>query len=289
METKIIYKNELPFLLQQINDPPEKLYVQGELPLPTSKILCVVGSRKYSSYGKEVTENLIAGLKGYNICIVSGMALGIDGFAHKAALEAGLHTIAFPGSGLDPRVIYPAMHAPLAREILKAGGALISENEMLQVSAPWTFPKRNRLLAGISHATLVIEAGLQSGTLITSKYATDYNRDVGAVPGNIYSPLSEGPHMLLGLGAKVITSSESILELLDLKKKGEHENPIQKTLLLNLGENEKQLLEYITIEPHTIEQLIYKTGLSAQEINLAISSLEIEGIIIEKNGKVRVA
>ncbi len=289
METKILYKNELPFLLQQINDPPEKLYIQGELPLPTSKILCVVGSRKYSSYGKEVTEKLIAGLKGYNICIVSGMALGIDGFAHRAALEAGLHTIAFPGSGLDPSVIYPAGHALLAREILRAGGALISECEMTQISAPWTFPKRNRLLAGISHATLVIEAGLQSGTLITSKYATDYNRDVGAVPGNIYSPLSEGPHQLLGSGAKVITSSDDILELLDLKKKGEHENPVQKTLLLNLGENEKQLLEYITIEPHTIEQLIYKTGLSAQEINLAISSLEIEGVIIEKNGKVRVA
>lgn len=289
METKIIYKNELPFLLQQINDPPEKLYIQGQLPLPTTKMLCVVGSRKYSSYGKEVTEKLISGLKGYNICIVSGMALGIDGFAHRAALEAGLHTIAFPGSGLDPRVIYPASHAPLSREILKAGGALISENEMLQVSAPWTFPKRNRLLAGISHATLVIEADLQSGTLITSKYATDYNRDVGTVPGNIYSPLSAGPHMLLGMGAKVIASSEDILELLDLKKKGEEVRPEQRTLLLNLSENERKILDFITIEPHTVEQLIYKTGLSVQEINLAVSQLEIEGIITERDGKVRIA
>lgn len=231
----------------------------------------------------------LSGLKGYNICIVSGMALGIDGFAHRTALETGLHTIAFPGSGLDPSVIYPASHAPLSREILKAGGALISENEMLQVSAPWTFPKRNRLLAGISHATLVIEADLQSGTLITSKYATDYNRDVGTVPGNIYSPLSAGPHQLLGLGAKVIASSEDILELLDLKKRGEEIRPEQKTLLLNLSENERKILDFITIEPHTVEQLIYKTGLSVQEINLAVSSLEIEGIIVERDGKIKLA
>ena len=286
MEIKTIYKPEFPYLLQEINDPPEKLYIKGTLPLPNTKCLCVVGARKYSSYGKEVTEKLISGLRGYNICIVSGLALGIDSIAHRAALEAGLPTIAFPGSGLHPSVIYPATHARLSEEIVETGGALISECELMQESAPWTFPKRNRLLAGISHATLVIEAKLQSGTLITSKYATEYNRDVGAVPGNIFSPLSKGPHMLLGLGAKVITSSEDVLDLLDLKKKGEV--GVQKTLLLSVSEHEKRILDYLAVEPLTPNELIMKSGFSAREINLIISSLEIEGLIVEKEGKVKI-
>lgn len=287
MEIKTIYKPEFPYLLQEINDPPEKLYLKGTLPLPNTKCLCVVGARKYSSYGKEVTEKLIAGLRGYNICIVSGLALGIDSIAHRAALEAGLPTIAFPGSGLHPSVIYPATHARLSEEIVEAGGALISECELMQESAPWTFPKRNRLLAGISHATLVIEAELQSGTLITSKYATEYNRDVGTVPGNIFSPLSKGPHMLLGLGAKVIASSDDLLALLDLKKKGDNDQSIQRSLLLNLNENERRIVELLSIEPHTTEQLILKSGLSAREINLVISSLEIEGVVTAVGGEIR--
>ncbi len=277
-------KDEIPFLLQQITDPPKKLHIKGNLPKTDTVNLCIVGARKYSNYGEEVCRKLILGLKGYNICIVSGLALGIDAIAHRAALDAGLQTIAFPGSGLNDNVLYPSANKKLADEILYAGGALISEFEMDQKGTPWTFPQRNRLMAGISKATIVIEAELKSGTLITSKFATDYNRDVGAVPGQIFSSLSEGPHMLIRLGATPITCSNDILEMLGLKTKEEIRN-IQPSLLLNLSENERKIVEYLQIEFYTNEQLVLKTDLSAKEINEILSSLEIQGLIEEKFGK----
>ncbi len=209
-----IRKEVIPHQLKQISNPPQTLYIHGTLPDKNTKILCIVGARHHSAYGEKVCKELIQGLKGYDICIVSGLAIGIDSIAHKAALDSGLKTIAFPGSGLDTSVIYPLRHRDLAQEIVDRGGALISEFSPLQKAMKWTFPQRNRLMAGISQAVLIIEAERKSGTLITSKYATEYNRDVGAVPGDIYSPLSEGPHMLIRLGATPITSSKDILELL---------------------------------------------------------------------------
>lgn len=280
-------KSELPYLLREISDPPEKLFIKGKLPKEDAKILCIVGARKYSSYGEEACKKLISGLKGYNICIVSGLALGIDSIAHRSAMETGLQTIAFPGSGLDPKVLYPPSHTKLAEEIIYSGGALLSELEMMQTGADWTFPRRNRLMAGISHATLVIEARLKSGTLITSKLAVEYNRDVGAVPGSIFSSLSEGPNQLIDLGAKIIRSSDDILEMLGLKKREEMKS-IQPSLFMNLSENEKKIVEFLQIESHTAEQLILKSGLSAKDINESLSSLEISGLIEESNGKFRV-
>jgi len=207
-------KKDFPRMLSEIDSKPNKLYIRGTLPNENTKILCIVGARHHSAYGEKVCKELIQGLKGYDICIVSGLAIGIDSIAHKAALDNGLKTIAFPGSGLDTSVMYPLRHRDLAQEIVDKGGALISEFSPLQKAMKWTFPQRNRLMAGISQAVLIIEAERKSGTLITSKYATEYNRDVGAVPGDIYSPLSEGPHMLIRLGATPITSSQDILELL---------------------------------------------------------------------------
>ena len=151
---QIINFEEFPKLLKEINDPPKRLYVEGTLPADDAKWLCVVGSRKFSNYGKEVCEELIAGLVGQPVIIVSGLALGIDAIAHNAALNAGLKTIAVPGSGLDPKVLYPKSHFQLARKILEAGGALISEFEPDMVATPYTFPQRNRIMAGLCHATL---------------------------------------------------------------------------------------------------------------------------------------
>src|SRR3989344_5297892 len=151
------------------NFPPQLL----EIPQPP-KELFIVGSRKYTTYGKEACEKLIEGLRGYPIVIVSGLALGIDSIAHKKALDVGLTTIAFPGSGLDPKVLYPATNAHLAERIVEAGGAVISEFEPDFRATPWSFPQRNRLMAGISDAVLVIEAEQKSGTLITSRLATEY-------------------------------------------------------------------------------------------------------------------
>jgi DNA processing protein len=213
-EIKILKNKNIPELLQEIPNPPKKLYIQGKLPSPNLKLLCVVGSRKCTPYGQEVCKKLVSGLRDHDIVIVSGLALGIDGIAHKTALEVGLKTIAIPGSGLDESFLYPRSHKQLAKQILESGGALISEFEPQFQATQYSFPKRNRIMAGISHAVLVIEAEIKSGTLITSKFATEYNRDVFAVPGSIFSKNSDGPHMLIRLGATPIRTSEDILEAL---------------------------------------------------------------------------
>ncbi len=294
LETQTIFKNheKFPKLLREISDPPEKLFIRGNIdPLqdPHIKILCVVGSRKYSNYGKEVVEKLIAGLRGYNICIVSGLALGIDSIAHRAALEAGLYTIAFPGSGLNEDILYPALHKRLAEEIVESGGALLSEFEMGQIAAPWTFPKRNRLMAGISHATLVIEAELKSGTLITSKYATDYNRDVGAVPGNIFSPLSTGPHMLIRLGATPITCVDDLLELLGFaRREGQSKLPLVDDPRFSLlSESDKKVVSFLQRGSVSRDALGRELEMDTRILNTILTSLELDGWVKEVEGVVK--
>ncbi len=278
-----IYKDEFPSLINEINDPPTKLNIIGKLPNKGTRTLCIVGARRHSSYGKEVCTKLISGLKGHDICIVSGLALGIDSLAHRTAIDNGIQTIAFPGSGLNKDILYPRTNIKLAEEIVYSGGALISEFENNQASALWTFPKRNRLMAGMSHAVIVIEAELVSGTLITSKLATDYNRDVGAVPGQIYSKLSDGPNMLISKGAKVIRSSDDILEMLDMAKS--EDQTIQSKLFPELTHNQKTIIDYLSIEPHTSEQLINRSGINVREFTGIISVLEINNIIEEINGE----
>lgn len=277
--------NEIPFPLQHIPQPPKKLFVQGSLPEKDKILLCVVGSRHPSSYGEKACRELILGLKGYNICIVSGLAIGIDSIAHRAALEAGLQTIAFPGSGLDEKVLYPQRNKRLANEILYADGALISEFSMDEVGAPWNFPKRNRLMAGISKATLVIEASLESGTLITSRLALDYGRDVGAVPGQIFSPLAAVPHMLIRDGATPVTCSHDILEMLGFNRP--EGRPVQHELFVNLNKHEKEIIKLLQIEPHNNEELVMKANLDPRIVNEVLSSLEIQGLIEEKEGRFR--
>lgn len=289
-----------PPLLREITDPPKELYVRGNIgklvdfshPKSGAKILCVVGARKYSTYGKDVVEKLIAGLKGYNICIVSGLALGIDSIAHKAALDAGLYTVAFPGSGLDPSVLYPVEHRRLAQKILESGGALASEFKPEQQAAPWTFPSRNRLMAGVSHATLVIEAELKSGTLITSARAGDYSRDLGAIPGPIFSSLSAGPHMLIRNGATPITCIDDLLEFLGFARRegrgGQDRLPFDEDprfqILTGL---EKKILQFLERGHTSKDALVYELGIDAKTINMIVSSLELEGFVKEENGNVR--
>ena len=195
---KKIIGQEIPPILKEIPQPPKFLYSVGQLPDWQKEILlCVVGSRKYSAYGHDAIEKIILGLTGYPITIVSGLALGIDTLAHQFALSAGLKTLAWPGSGLNPKVIYPSTNYRLAEKILIEGGCLLSEYEPNQPATLYTFPRRNRLMAGLAKATLIIEAGAKSGTLITARLATEYNRDVLAVPGSIFSPNSYGSNWLI--------------------------------------------------------------------------------------------
>jgi len=165
MNIQTITSDQYPYLLKQISQLPKYLDVIGTIPSDENRFLCVIGARKHTSYGKEVCERLIAGLAGYPIVIVSGLALGIDSVAHAAALKAGLKTIAFPGSGLNEQVIYPEEHKPLAKQIVAAGGALVSPFARDQIGVYWSFPTRNRLMAGISHAVLIIEASMLSNMI----------------------------------------------------------------------------------------------------------------------------
>jgi DNA processing protein len=275
---------EYPELLKEINDPPKKLYVKGELPPTDVKYLCVVGSRKYSPYGKDVCKTLIEGLRGYPIVIVSGLALGIDAIAHETALSAGLRTIAVPGSGLSEDVLHPKTNKELARRIVKSGGTMLSEFEDDFKATHYSFPQRNRVMAGMSHAVLIIEAEEKSGTLITSKFATEYNRDVLTVPASIFSGSSFGPHMLLRLGATPIRRSEDILEALGLKQ----EEGQQKMQFDDLSDKEKKVIEILNT-PMPRDELVAELKLPIQEINVTLSAMEIKGIIKESYGEMRIA
>ncbi|MBU1046414.1 DNA-processing protein DprA [Patescibacteria group bacterium] len=269
----------------EMNDAPEQLYYIGMKPNWDSVFLTVVGSRKYSQYGKEVCEKLIAGLKGYDITIVSGLALGIDAIAHNSALENRLNTMAVPGSGLDRKVLYPKSNLPLAEKILKSGGTLLSEYEPNQGAAPWTFPQRNRIMAGLAKATLVIEATEKSGTLITARLALDYNRELCAVPNSVFSLYSKGSNRLLNEGATPINSSQDLLQVLgfDLLDTSQ-----QLEMRFNdCSKEEKLILENIR-EPKTRDELIQELNLPTSQINILLSSMEIKGLISQSLGKIRV-
>jgi len=274
-------KSKIPPLLREISDPPKQLYLRGSL--PDSNIytyITVVGSRKYTKYGKEVCEELIRGFADYPICIVSGLALGIDGIAHRASLKAGLPTVAIPGSGLSDEVLYPQTHLGLAREILSAGGGLLSEYEPNFKATVWSFPMRNRIMAGISKAIIVVEAEEKSGTRITARLATEYNRDVFAVPGSIFSASSEGANALLKEGATPALSSKFILEELGLITT----SPIAENT--DLTEKEKHILSLLK-KPLERKELLKASQFPIQETNVLVSLLELKGVIKEEMGKIQ--
>ena len=274
---------EYPELLKEITDPPKQLRYEGELPRAGNKLLAVVGSRKYSTYGREVCESLISGLSDLPITIVSGLALGIDSIAHRAALRVGLQTIAIPGSGLDRKVLHPHSHVGLAEEILENGGGLMSEYDDLMPAGVWAFPRRNRIMAGMCHATIIIEAERKSGTLITSRLATEYNRDVGAVPGPVDSPTSDGPHMLIRLGAALIRDANDVRELLGLKRTDENPTLVD---IEELSPEEKVFIKLLA-EPRPRDELIRQSKLDTGNASAILSLLEIKGLITEELGEVR--
>ncbi|KND48867.1 MAG: DNA protecting protein DprA [Parcubacteria bacterium C7867-005] len=285
MTIRDLLPGEFPILLKEINDKAKNLRYEGELPRENNKLLAVVGSRKYSAYGREICESIIAGLSGYPITIVSGLALGIDSIAHRAAINAGLQTIAVPGSGLSRKILHPQAHVGLANEIIESGGGLLSEFDDDMKAQYYTFPQRNRIMAGMCHATLVIEAEKKSGTLITSRLATEYNREVGAVPGPTTSPTSDGPHMLIRLGSALIRDANDVLELLGIKRKDEGQTLFDMN---DLGTEEKLFIELLDI-PRGRDELIRKSKLDIGKANAVLSLLEIKGLIFEELGEVRKA
>lgn len=277
--------SDFPPLLREIPQPPKQLYVRGTLPDPSQfYYLAIVGSRKYTNYGREVAEQIIAGLAGYPICIVSGLAMGIDGIAHRAALDAGLPTLAIPGSGLNDRVLYPRTHHRLAHEILESGGALLSEYEPELEAAPWTFPQRNRIMAGISSGVLIIEAEELSGTLITARLALDYNRNIYTVPGSIFSAPSKGTNGLIRRGATPITSSHELLDELGFAIP-EQSDSGARPLDLTLFTPDEQAVLLLLDEPCAREDILASLDTPPSQILSILTVLEIKGVIHERMGK----
>jgi DNA processing protein len=282
-----IFKKEYPEQLLQLSRLPDEMDIVGSMPSYDNKFLCVVGSREHTSYGAEVCASLIKGLQGYPIVIVSGLAIGMDSLAHESALEAGLKTLAFPGSGLSLSILYPATRRRLAARIVESGGAVVSPFELEQAGTFWTFPNRNRLMAGISHATLILEAENESGTLITAKAALEFGRELLVVPGSIFSEYSFGSHKLLKDGAaSPARNSADILQAL-----GFIEDADEDTEKIAVGRNIEEL--ELSQEQKNIYRALLKGGLSSSDLidaihipisslNIALSELELKGLIKER-------
>ena len=278
----ITYKGKgFPEMLKKIENPPDKLYYIGDLSLVDSRCVAVVGSRKTSDYGFWVATNMAKKLVDYNITVVSGMAKGIDTFAHRSALKNQGKTIAVLGTGID--LCFPSANIGLRNEIINKG-LILSEYPPGYPGDKWTFPRRNRIISGLSEATVVAEAGLHSGAMITAELAVEQGRLVYAVPGNINNLYNMGNNKLIVDGVTPLIVIDDILDDLGINRK----NVIETELML--GDDEKRVLkELLQGKELTIEQLSIRVGLKPSIINGLVTVLEMKGIAITSLGKVFIA
>lgn len=280
MEIRELAREEWPAQLLEIPQLPKKLWVRGSMPPEGQKLLTVVGSRAMTQYGQAACTNLITGLAGYPISIVSGLALGVDTCAHKAALAAGLHTLALPGSGLGDDVLYPRSNRAFAKEILEKGGGMLSEYAPETPSHVGYFPARNRLMVGLADAVLVIEAGNKSGTLITARLASEYNRDLLCIPHRIADPHAFGPHLFIRLGAALVTEPLHILEAFGIPPR---EGATTGAAPSDLEDAELVIWDMLD-EPKTRDEILRGAGVPAGEALTALVALELRGLVKEEYG-----
>ena len=271
---------EYPTYLREIPNSPPLLYMVGRLQEIDQFAVAVVGTRRMTTYGRQVTRDIVTGLVSNGVTIVSGLARGIDGVAHQAALDMGGRTIAVLGSGLD--CVYPAEHRPLARRIAQSDqGAVISEFGLGVQPEAKNFPPRNRIISGLSLGVVVIEAGERSGASITAKFAVEQGRDVFAVPGNINSPASKGTNRLIQNGAKLVATADDILEELNLAMVLEH-SAVQ--LALPETPEEAALFEYLSAQPIHVDELSQSTGLPSNVVSSTLTLMELKGMVRQVGG-----
>ncbi len=261
-----------PALLKEIHDPPPVLYAIGDLSCFKQPTVAMVGSRKPSVTGSETAWRFGYELATHQITVVSGLALGIDAQAHSGCLQAGGKTIAVMGTGIDR--IYPYRHRQLADKICQ-NGLLLSEFVLNSPPIAGHFPRRNRIISGLSLITLVVEAAIKSGSLITARLAMEQNRDVLAIPGSIHNPLARGCHHLLQQGAKLVTSCEDVLSELhrDYVPTSRDETPMA------LASENKNLVKCIGFETTTVDQIIERSGLTVEKVACDLAELEIQGVV----------
>ena len=268
-----------PSYLREIDGAPPLVYVHGSLEDIDRWAVAVVGTRRLTSYGRQVTQELVTGLVLNGVTIVSGLARGIDAIAHKTALDHGGRTIAVLGSG--PDCIYPPENRSLARQIVNGRGAVITEYGLGIQPEAKNFPPRNRIISGLSLGVIVVEAGDRSGAGITARFALEQGRDVFAVPGNINSRASIGTNRLIQQGAKLVTGVDDVLEELNLAMVLEH-SAVQ--LALPETEDEVAILDYLSAQPVHVDDLSRSTGLSSSVVSSTLTLMELKGMVRQVGG-----
>ena len=266
-----------PARLKEIYDCPPLLYMRGQLLPQDEWCLAVVGTRRPTLYGKQVTQELVSELARRGVTIVSGLARGVDAEAHRAALEVGGRTLAIFACGLD--IVYPSEHAHLAQQIMSQG-ALLSDYPLGTRPKAEHFPRRNRIMSGLSLGTLVIEAGDSSGALITAGRAVEQNREVFAVPGSILSPASRGTNRLIQDGAKLVRSYTDVLEELNLTARVQPQpEQLEMRELLPVDDTEAVLLKKLSAQPTHIDEVCRESGLPISLVSSTMALLEIKGLV----------
>lgn len=265
--------DDYPALLREVGAPPPLLYYRGQLVETDSAAVAIVGTRKVTAYGREMAYRIAYDLAQAGVTIVSGLALGVDGIAHRAALEAGGRTIAVLGSGAD--VIYPGRHRDLARKI-EEQGAVLTEYPLGTQPDRFNFPPRNRIISGLSRGVVVVEAPERSGALITVDFAAEQGRDAFAVPGPVHAPASAGCHRILREGATLVRSAEDVLEDLHIRPINHDDSEGD---VVNLSTEERRLLSVLTSQPQHIDDIAAQLGKTVGDVSGELMMLELQGSV----------
>jgi DNA processing protein len=277
--TILTWEDELyPPRLKEIEQPPPVLYLRGEITLEDHFAVAIVGTRRITPYGRQITEELASFLAGQGITVVSGLARGVDAVAHSAALKAGGRTVAVLGCGVDK--VYPPEHTQMAEKIMKQG-ALVSDYAVGTPPDSSNFPPRNRIISGLSMATVVVEAGETSGALITAEFAAEQGREIFAVPGSILAPQSKGANKLIQSGAHPLLTPQDLLQALNLTRAGEFKAARK---ILPSDALEAQLLSAMGAEPVHVDELRNATNLPIEKVSATLTLMELKGMVRQVGG-----
>lgn len=288
IKTLFIADKDYPERLLNCYDSPTLLFYKGEADLNHKKIISVIGTRNHTDYGKQITETLIEELAEQDVMIISGLAYGIDAIAHKAALKNNLRTIGVLAHGLDQ--VYPSQHTGLAKDMFKTGGGLLTEFRSKTKPDKHNFPTRNRIVAGLSDATIVVETGAKGGSMITAELANNYNKDVFAFPGKVTDTKSAGCNYLIKNNkAVLLTDAQELLELMGWDEATSRlpKPKKQKELFIELNDDEKVIIGILQEKEQVhIDEINLKSGLSSSSVAAAILNLELQNVVLSLPGKV---
>ncbi len=269
---------DYPHLLREIDQPPPVLYIKGSLAPEDDFSVAIVGTRRVTAYGQQIARDTSIYLAAHGLTVISGLARGVDVLAHQHALEAGGRSIAVLGSGVD--VIYPPEHRKIAEAIVE-NGAVISDYPMGTQPEGINFPPRNRIISGLSLATIVVEAGERSGALITAEFAVEQGRDVFAVPGNVLSPMSQGTNRLIQKGAYAMVSPQDVLDVLNLAQAEEYQSARQ---VLPSDTTEAKILQVMDFEPIHVDEICTEIELPVEKVSAALTVMELKGMVQHVGG-----